>query len=131
MSFSVLKILILHKIVTWGRITKNAPLLYTNYSVIRVKFLHFYITSIFSASRGIFSASRGDLVRISLNFSTFNILIYRGFRKKCLNGSIMSIHYFEPFRHFFKPPIPLLQTTKRRLFLIINIICLFDVIFQQ
>ena len=78
----MLKILILHKNITRGRITKNAPLLYTNYSVIRVKNINFYNKTDFRASRGdlmwiswYFRASRGilaDLVvfsRISWYFS--------------------------------------------------------------
>ena len=73
----------------------------------RVKFFTFYITYIFSASRG-------DLVRISLNFSTFNILSLPRFQKKTAQiPPLNAYHYFEGFVHFFKPPIPSLQTTKR------------------
>ena len=80
----------------------------------RVKIFTFYITSIFSASRGIFSASRGDLVRISLNFSTFNILSLPRFQEKTAQiPPLNAYHYFEGFVHFFKPPSPILQTTKR------------------
>jgi hypothetical protein len=48
------------------------------------------------------------------------------------NLSIMSIHYFETFGTlwFFKPPIPILQTTKRRPFHTHTIICLFNVLFS-
>ena len=45
------------------------------YMSFRVKKIIFYI-------KKDFRASRCDLVRISLNFSTFNMLMYRGFRTK-------------------------------------------------
>jgi hypothetical protein len=84
----------------------------------RVKIFTFYITSIFSASRGIFSASRCDLVRISLNFSTFNILSFTAVSGQKAAKSLHSVYSAElsDFEAFLKPPSPILQTTKRRPF---------------
>ena len=85
---------------------------------------------IFSASRGIFSASRGDLVRISLNFSTFNILSLPRFPwKKTAPKSLFNAYTILKLRcgflnHLFQSYKQLSVPSTSPPF------CLFDVIFH-
>ena len=130
--FRVKNIIFTQKCNTGGALQKTR-LYFTQITPLSV--LNFYIFTlkrIFAHLVVISCGSRGDLVRISLNFSTFNILIFTAVsgKKNRTNPSIKCLQLFWGICAVFLTTHSLLQTTKRRPFLIINIICLFNAIFH-